>query len=137
MSTDTLKADLDALAAQVSKESEDWALRRVYADLLEEIGWSVRANGQRWQAREKKTPLYSHSTETWDWWRVRTHVRDKYLLDPKDLPSTVWDRLAGMTTKPNPVLWKEWYTREAAEAALAVVLHMLDIRVRGDEGSNT
>jgi uncharacterized protein (TIGR02996 family) len=34
----------------------DWNTRVIYADWLEEQGEHVRANGQRWQAKNKKHP---------------------------------------------------------------------------------
>lgn len=45
---------IDDLRAAVRANPTDWDARRVYADALEEAGEHVLANGQRWQARQRK-----------------------------------------------------------------------------------
>jgi uncharacterized protein (TIGR02996 family) len=46
----------DPFRARLDESPEDWDLRRVYADWLDEQGRAEEATGQRWQADRKLRP---------------------------------------------------------------------------------
>lgn len=120
---------LEGLEAALREEPNNWNLRRVYADLLEESGRSVEANGQRWQARECKVARYSGGTSTWDWWTNHTYIPYLNLL-----PHPIWQELRGhIHADTLPYYYKEYRSVGKAELELALALQRLGIRVRGDE----
>lgn len=47
---------LDEFQKSLDRDPNDWETRLVYADLLEELGEPVLANGQRWQVENRKRP---------------------------------------------------------------------------------
>lgn len=59
--TDTLNSLRDAVCSDLY----DWETRLVLADLFEELGDSVSAQGQRWQATYQKRPLVSFNELVW------------------------------------------------------------------------
>jgi hypothetical protein len=117
-----------SLLAAVRSEPENWDLRRVLADALEEAGLGEAANGHRYQAREQKCPLYDKQYyQTWDWWTERAELYGV----AHNLDRLMFSELGDWLTVQN--LWRGWATCDAAEAALASALVKIGIWVRGDE----
>jgi uncharacterized protein (TIGR02996 family) len=112
--------------ALLAARPDDWPTRLVFGDWLDERGEDAAANGQRWQASEKKHPWYSSFHYDWNWWGD-----GKYRSEVDYLPADLFDAL------PAPVKavhhWKCWQTLADAEAALARALWSLGIVVRGQE----
>lgn len=91
-------------------DPDDWGLRLEYADLLEEQGEDVLAAGQRWQATERKRPvwyMFIGGDIRWCWCLDTVGVKFPYA----SLPYEIW--------KPFGALH---HTRHEAEAALARAL---------------
>lgn len=117
-----------ALLAAVRADPEDWDARRVLADALEEAGDLVAANGQRWQARERKWPLPNGAEWAWGWiddpggaqlhWRV-----------PTDVMVTL---MGGWRSTGVLSVQRGFFNADHAEFAIASALWDLGILVRSD-----
>jgi uncharacterized protein (TIGR02996 family) len=106
---------------------DDCALRLVFSDWLEEEGRGDEAAAQRWMAENSRRPIYSPSTDTWDWWpdRIARNFRDKSSVG--GVPDELHTMFRGMSKQspmngPVVVSWVGYPTRQDAERALADVL---------------
>lgn len=81
---------MDPFREQVDANPEDWNLRLVYADWLDEQGRDVEASGQRWQAANRRRPYgrqWSGPSYEMDKWL--SHLPDevfKVLYNPQGWP---------------------------------------------------
>jgi uncharacterized protein (TIGR02996 family) len=104
----------------LEQSPDDWEMRLVYADWLEERGESIQANGQRWQVEHKKYPENSqkqiHIRFPFTWYSYRD--------DPDDVPLQVLIEMDGETKDAE---FREFKTQVNAETALAKALHKLEI----------
>jgi uncharacterized protein (TIGR02996 family) len=103
---------------------DDWALRRVYADWLEEQGDYELAHAQRWMAVNRKHPRQwsdcALDEKPWRWF-VWVHIEQYHESRGhayEDLPR---DLARGLTPK-HPYGHIEYADRRAAEADLARAL---------------
>ncbi len=122
--------DVDFEAA-LDAAPDDWTLRLVYADRLDEAGEAALAAAQRWMARNRVTPVASmldgsdETVPSWDWY-TRQYGNG--------LPVDVHNALEGWAglgnggdpwpdvRHPNESGVKEYLSRAEAEAALADAL---------------
>jgi uncharacterized protein (TIGR02996 family) len=115
------------LAAAVRAAPEDWPLRLVYADALDDAGRHVEAAGQRWQAANEKRPYCGVH------WYDGTLANDTD--GESDLPPEVFVELAGgelRLAEPSEVQdWRDYLTTEDAELDLALFLASLPEDARG------
>lgn len=93
----------------LEQSPDDWEMRLVYADWLEERRESIRANGQRWQVENGKRP-----DKGWDWWRMEFGNRFMACLDKE-----VYEKL--------DTSWAEYEHLTDADKDLASALHKLGI----------
>jgi hypothetical protein len=115
---------LEALHAALNADPSDAATRLMLADLLEDAGDRVAAQGQRWQAKYGRWPEHCRDTghaEDWRWWDAKHSAMD----DPDDVPHEVFQALPAAGRRPMAVYYP---TRRAAEADLALALHGLALR---------
>lgn len=82
----------DALLDDICREPENWRLRSVLADWLEDEGRGEEAECVRWMARERKRACRQNDG-CFEWFGVSG---EGMLGDPaSDVPVWLWDRLAG------------------------------------------
>lgn len=113
--------------AAIEKAPLDTSVRLQFADWLTDHGREIEALGQRWQAREGKSPRYL------DQWRTYSLVNHTHKistdLSSELIPDTICRHLPTLDTEPGlggQVVWA-WKSRIAAETALAHALHALGI----------
>jgi uncharacterized protein (TIGR02996 family) len=77
----------------LDRNPADWDTRLLYADWLEEQGQHVRANGQRWQARERKfaNSLYYRRNDDGliNYWADKFYA-EKHDIGNRHIPHDVW-----------------------------------------------
>lgn len=128
-----IAADVKNLYGALRAAEDDWALRLVLADALEEAGEEVRAFGQRWQA--ENTTRTSSYVDTWGWlseeWRQRAihnMLKTAWCHYPA-LPDYLFEALELNFTPYYAVCWgsdyKGYPTVERAESELAIALWRL------------
>lgn len=142
MITDTIPHSSDLLEA-LMLNPEDWTLRLVYADYLEEHGFLVNAKGQRWQAENKKTPFHEKlgnvnpTTKTRDWW-VWGNAKSHAVGFSDDSPGGHWIKECPLSMIPyhifkhvqntlppvNPKCWTYHKIFQEAENSLAKALEL-------------
>ena len=97
-----------AFEAILDDAPDDWTCREIYAQMLDDIGEYVRANGQRWQARKKRRS--ERWISRWRWWTSVVTDSEATIGDlAYDIPA-----MCGM--------YIGYPTRRAAEVALAEAL---------------
>jgi hypothetical protein len=134
---DSFHAGLDEWASRLMRHPGDAealaglrALRLVFADWLEERG-DAAAGVQRWLARRGKYPeefddptrQFAPTNRGWRWalaghglsrrFRVPVHCR---------IDRRAWEKLTGFRQPFDPVFFKSYASRRAAEEALAAAL---------------
>lgn len=125
----------DGFICAIKKDPEDWVLRGVYADFLEEQGNYIDANGQRWQIENKKRPRYEvlngDTSKTyaldiwWVWGNSEEHNRQgvwfiKYQYAM--LQIEVYKHMKSTIEEVNPPYWKYHASMGEAEHALALAI---------------
>lgn len=101
--------------ALLDEYPHDWEMRLVYADWLDEIGETVKANGQRWQAMERKTPKRSNGVTAWYW------LDSKWEHFAIPAAALIPNHLCG-SPKHRTKVYSIFETRQDAEAELAAEL---------------
>ncbi len=105
---------MDPFIAALDENPEDWNLRLVYADWLDDHGDHQFASAQRWMANHQKRAWKPVLTKnTWTWGRVIRTVMGS-TLDSDLLDSVPGDRLNSHIV--------QYGSRQNAERALAVAL---------------
>jgi uncharacterized protein (TIGR02996 family) len=117
-----IPTDRDAFEAALDADPDDWSLRLVYADWLDENGDADLARCQRWMAANRKRPVcrppaFLHVADGWDW-----SLGNESLMYgiPRHLGK--WMPWPG----PSESSYREYPTRRAAERALATALSKQD-----------
>ena len=107
---------------------DDWEYRLIYADWLDEQGDEVAANGQRWQVVSEKYPeeIEDAGVTTFDFW---SEVQSEGENETTVLAQMVIDAMEHGTNRwsGRPMSFREHYTMQEAELALAKSLHELGI----------
>jgi len=116
-----------ALQRMLDADPSNADTRLVLADLLEEMGEVVRAEGQRYQATKKKRPFEPDKERDDDpfnfFWYADYYGANTPIQDPEsDLPSEVF---AAIKTDDDQKTHKGFRTRQDAELALAEALAKL------------
>ena len=107
---------LEQMARHIEQRPDDWDARLVYADLLDDHGEHVKANGQRWQAVNKRAPNNGGYVDGTAFWFVS---RTPGCFD--GLPYEILNRL------DKPTIHGKHNSQQVAEDALAKRLHELGI----------
>jgi len=116
----------------LDRNPSDWDTRLLYADWLEEQGLNVRANGQRWQARERKCPKLSNMFGLWYWVDLRHFCPGacEWSLFREWIPTNIWKLIPRSSNYAKKETgFKTYHTRKDAEIALAEGLHRRSIVV--------
>lgn len=129
------RTDLSWVERILDADPTDWDLRMAYADLLDDVGEHARANGQRWQGANRRTPMkatnaqagMSGNVRNWDW-------RDDQVNNGTDeiIMCQVGRRImVALEVLPGDLKYQDCYveypTRQDAERALAAALEKLGI----------
>jgi uncharacterized protein (TIGR02996 family) len=110
----------------LDQNPSDWDTRYQYADWLEEQGQQVRANGQRWQAVNKKRPLrfglFNGRHADFDW------IKDGKI--PSEvfghIPVFIWNELSDhINANPEDDFVKTYKSERDASIALAKALNKI------------
>lgn len=128
-----MTTDTTTLRALLTATPDDWGLRRVYADALDDGSGegAMLANGQRWQARKRKYPadpelasaIMWKATDSYLWHYSRRTRRSHF-----GLTQDIIKRLTGANPRNCSGLNYFAPTPDAAEAALARALWSLGIQ---------
>ncbi len=132
--------DRDAFEAALDETPDDWNLRLIYADWLDEHGDQSLARAQRWMAEHERMPLIGPDAllrmlgvrqpantlgRCWEWWVYGEGVsgvgRDLFRRIPTPY-STVRGQGYCSTESRDWLSYLEFETRRDAEAALAAGL---------------
>ncbi len=94
---------LSEMEKHLDSHPDDWNVRLILADALEDAGEDKRAEFQRVLVKRKKHPTYGQSLDdVWDWWVVRH--------DPhSNLGRAVCEKILGM---------RQYKSRQDAEGEL-------------------
>ncbi len=129
--------ELDTWWKQIEETPEDWDLRRVFADWLEDQGspeLNVLANGQRWQAEHKRRAGYHRGVEggpnydghSYDWVNYRDWAKNEQCYISPNL-IYVTENKGGY----HCASYLEFSTRREGEIALAEALD--ELKAKGEE----
>jgi uncharacterized protein (TIGR02996 family) len=131
MTTKSLRASFER---RLGRRPDDWGLRLVYADWLEEEGETALAAAQRYMAEHEAWPRRAGSVDptrrpdldaiSWDWWCG--FVGDSLGTAGNEgiLPVELWELLEGYAyaSALGDLWYKEYRSRRAAERALGQAL---------------
>lgn len=106
--------------SHLEQHPDDWSIRLVYADWLDELGDEIRANGQRWQVEHKCQPFIHGGSAAWfDGYSFR--MASRVIQDHRgNLPSGFLSQMSSSDSAFYDSL-------ELAETALAKAIHELNI----------
>ncbi len=121
---DATAAARSPFEAALDSAPDDWPLRLVYADWLDENGDPELAFAQRWMGQNQKCPGSGYSRRanlsSYDWFDGDDYHKD----DPEDIPHGLFVRLpGGVGYESDP--YREYATRSDAERHLADALAAL------------
>lgn len=122
----TTTTEADFLKA-IEANPVDWNLRLVYADFLEELGDSIGARGQRWQAEHRKTSKDSSAPKSHYWYDQAKYSGKNpgwYESEEDELDEELFNELQGYVYCFN-VGCKTFADFAAAERSLAEALWRL------------
>lgn len=125
----------EAMSKGLDEDPNDWSLRAIYADWLEEQGRDGEAAGQRWMIQHKKRPFrpqYSGVMTTngarWWWYNLanrRPHSDGLYEDPWSDLPEDLFRKLIKGPPDSESYLSQTYRLRQRAEKALFKALGLL------------
>jgi uncharacterized protein (TIGR02996 family) len=106
----------------LNSNPSDWDTRFFYSDWLAEQGLNVRANGQRWQAVNKKRPsrfgLFNGLNTDFDWVKDEKNLSEVFC----HIPVFIWNELSDHINEFGADAIKSYSSERDANIALANAL---------------